>query len=67
MEIGILASDSTPMLLGKVLCYTVFYAGLAYLPLRLAVDLLGRAQKIRQDRRALNRPRTPDPVRYVID
>ena len=67
MDIGILASDGTPVLLGKVLCYTVFYAGLVYLPLRVATLLLGRLQKIAEEQRQLNRPRKPDPARYVID
>lgn len=49
---GLLGDEPTARLLLKVLTYTVFYAGVVYVPLRLLVDLMGRVQQQALDRRA---------------
>ncbi len=48
---GLLADEPTTRQLLQVLTYTVFYAGLVYVPLRLLVDLMGRVQQQAIDRR----------------
>lgn len=48
---GLLADEPTAKLLLKVLTYTVFYAGVVYVPLRLLVDLMARVQHQAIDRR----------------
>ena len=48
---GLLGDVPTMRLLLKVLTYTVFYAGVVYVPLRLLVDLIGRVQRQAIDRR----------------
>ena len=52
MTIAVLLTDEpTARLLLKVLTYTVFYAGVVYVPLRLLVDLIGRVQRQAIDRK----------------
>ena len=48
---GLLGDEATARLLLKVLFYTLFYAGVVYVPLRLLVDLMERVQQQAFDRR----------------
>ena len=48
---GLLGDEPTARLLLKVLFYTLFYAGVVYVPLRLLVDLMERVQQQAFDRR----------------
>ena len=48
---GLLGDEPTMRLLLKVLTYTVFYAGMVYVPLRILVDLMGLVQRQFADRR----------------
>ncbi len=67
MYLTTLASDvSTVDLVPKVLCYTLFYAGLVYLPLRIGVVLLARARDLAQEQRKLNRPIRKPSTTWVI-
>ncbi len=59
---GLLADEPTAELLLKVLTYTVFYAGVVYVPLRLLVDLIERVQQRALDRRN-HQARKPSAVR----
>ncbi len=49
---GLLGDEPTMRLLLKMLIYTVFYAGVVYVPLRLLAALMGRVQQRVLDRRA---------------
>ena len=65
--VGLLGDEPTARLLLKVLTYTVFYAGVVYVPLRLLVDLMGRVQQQAVIRRAHQARRvTTDQSSWVI-
>ena len=68
MNLTTLASDgSTVNMLPKVVSFTLFYATLVYLPLRIGVVLLAKVHDLAEDQRKLNRPIRPNPTRYIID
>ena len=68
MNLIMLASDgSTVDLLPKVVLFTLFYAALVYLPLRIGVALLVRIHDLAEEQRKLNRPVQRTPARFIID
>ncbi len=48
---ALLTDEPTARLLLKVLTYTVFYAGVVYVPLRILADLIERVHHKAMDRR----------------
>ncbi len=66
MTISSLFGDAATMsLLLKMLSYTIFYAGLIYLPLRFASDIVARVQREATRRKHTRKVKAPS-LTYVI-
>ena len=66
MTISALFGDAATMsLLLKMLSYTIFYAGLIYLPLRFASDIVARVQREATRRKQARKVKVPS-LTYVI-